>query len=400
MINKIFNNQNLSKIFFYIFIFLLPWQTRLILFPQKIEYLGFSIYLSEIFLWLALGFWLLESYKKIRFNKIFLFFYIFTFISLMWADNKISGFRLVLYMFEGMLIYEYIKNNKKIITSSIYIFLSSLFFAFLLGLSQFINLGSVEFKWLGLASRGAWNLGDIVLDDGVGRWLRIYGSLPHPNIFGGYLAVAILFIGYLIKKENKNNFRYFFNYFLAGVFTFGLLLTFSRSAWLAFIVAFLYFIFKNLSNKNVRKFFFFIIILSSLLVYIFYPLIKSRTTSSLIENRSISERQIFTKEALVLWKNNPLLGVGIGNYIVALEKQYLYKFEYQYQPVHNIFLLILTELGIFGFLLFLLLLRRVYKESHYKPLLILFIIVGLFDHYLWTLYPGVLLFWVSLSLSE
>ena len=214
------------------------------------------------------------------------------------------------------------------------------------------------------------------------------------------MAVAILFIGYLIKKENKNNFRYFFNYFLAGVFTFGLLLTFSRSAWLAVIVAFLYFIFNDLSNKNVRKFFFFIIILSSLLVYIFYPLIKSRSTSSLIENRSISERQIFTKEALVLWKNNPLLGVGIGNYIVALEKQYLYKFEYQYQPVHNIFLLILTELGIFGFLLFLLLLRRVYKESHYKPLLILFIIVGLFDHYLWTLYPGVLLFWVSLSLSE
>jgi len=80
-----------------------------------------------------------------------------------------------------------------------------------------------------------------------------------------------------------------------------------------------------------------------------------------------------------------------------------------YQPVHNIYLLIYSETGIFGIgafaLLIIFLLRDFLKGAVFRfgGYVILFpfvgmLLIGLTDHFLWTLHQGRLIFWLSLSL--
>jgi O-antigen ligase len=89
--------------------------------------------------------------------------------------------------------------------------------------------------------------------------------------------------------------------------------------------------------------------------------------------------------------------VGVGNYTLSLKKE-LYPNEnsYFYQPVHNIFMLILSEIGIFGFLSFLAFIfyfiYLIFKNNiYYLSLISALIIMFSFDHYYWTLHFGILL---------
>ena len=77
-----------------------------------------------------------------------------------------------------------------------------------------------------------------------------------------------------------------------------------------------------------------------------------------------------------------------------------------YQPVHNIYLLIYSETGILGITAFGLFLTFLIKDFivntkmeklyHYSFLIMFlsFLFVGLFDHFLWTLQQGRLMFWL------
>ncbi|MFA5133888.1 MAG: O-antigen ligase family protein [Patescibacteria group bacterium] len=391
--------NKISRYFFIIFGFLLPWQTRLILFPEKPEYLGFGIYLSEIFLWLAILFWL-PNLKKIKPPFIFLIFYFFGLLSLVWAPDKVAAFRVWLYLLEGGLVYFYLHSQKETRLIAAWAFLISLFAASIFGIWQFFNLGSPAFKWLGLAARGAWNLGDIVIEAGSGRWLRAYGPFPHPNIFGGYLAAAILSLFVILKPKEKFQrslvaFRMTVIYVFGGVFLFALFLTFSRSAWLGFAIAAIYFIFKNFKKEKIN-FFVFLSVLFVALYFIFQPLVMTRVgLGGRLEQKSNTERVESWREGFASWRKDPFFGGGIGTMDYKL--QVTNKMQ---EPPHNIFILVLTQLGAFGFFLYILFWRRLWKNKSLCSILILFLIIGVLDHYLWTLWSGQALFWATLGLSQ
>jgi len=105
-------------------------------------------------------------------------------------------------------------------------------------------------------------------------------------------------------------------------------------------------------------------------------------------------------------------GIGIGNYTAYTNaKDQLYGVEKQssaYQPVHNIYLLVISELGIFGLLALLLFLLSNTRCLTWKNpwtlglslAVVSLLTIGLFDHYLWTLHFGILLFWITFSLLE
>ena len=99
----------------------------------------------------------------------------------------------------------------------------------------------------------------------------------------------------------------------------------------------------------------------------------------------------FINEHFHLNNNKQLfLGQGLGlnsylNYSDDLE-------VYDIQPIHNIFLLILSEIGIIGVLLFINLIEKRKHNILSLGILTGFIILGLFDHYLWTSWTGLLLF--------
>lgn len=404
--------NKIQKIFFFFFILLLPLQTRLILTPGKTEFLTFSIYLSEIFLWLALGFWLARAdLGKIRIPRVFLFFCFFVFLSIAWSSDRVAAFRLWLFVFDGIVAYIFLREYGELRGAAVKCFLFSMFVAAIFGIWQFFHLSSPVEKWLGLAARGAWNLGDIVVAFDGERWLRAYGPFPHPNIFGGYLAAAILLVFVILRSRAEESrdpslaLRMTTAYIFLSVFLLALFLTFSRGAWLALVIAAVYFLAKNY-NRETKKLFIFSLIFIAAMGAVFWPFLKTRATSSgRLEGKSNTERLASWREGLTVWWNHPIFGAGKIHPNPPLQKEGAPPFEKGrlggiLQPPHNIFILILAELGLLGFLIYLFLWRNFWKNPAARPLLILFFVIGFFDHYLWTLWSGQILFWTTAAFLD
>jgi O-antigen ligase len=127
-----------------------------------------------------------------------------------------------------------------------------------------------------------------------------------------------------------------------------------------------------------------------------------------VEAISIEERASQYQTFPSVFALNPLTGVGPGAYVFALERISKGQPSWSYQPMHNVFLLILAELGTvgfgaFGYFLFeigrvVFAYRKttggIFAVSFFMALLIL----GSFDHYLFSLWPGLALLVLVLAL--
>lgn len=213
--------------------------------------------------------------------------------------------------------------------------------------------------------------------------LRPYGTFPHPNVAAAFLVFGlILLLGSNRIKKSKFDPA---SLFIAT----GLVVTFSKSALIAFAVA-LGIIFTKKKG--------FLILLITLLAA--GTLFLRNTSDSALP--TISERLVLIQKSLDISLINPLFGVGSNNFILELSKANLFSVSQirLLQPVHNIFFLILAENGAVGLLLFAALLFVVLKSVDTKTKLALFVsilIFGSIDHFLWTLQQGQLILWLSLG---
>jgi O-antigen ligase len=121
-------------------------------------------------------------------------------------------------------------------------------------------------------------------------------------------------------------------------------------------------------------------------------------------------RLLYANVGAKLIGNNPL-GVGVGTQVYYSVTNDLYQNRgltklWQWEPIHNLYLLIGSEIGLFGLLSFLAflgivswrLLRRVSLEAAVGvSLLVAILVLGLFDHFLWDLQPGRLLLWLTIA---
>ncbi len=84
---------------------------------------------------------------------------------------------------------------------------------------------------------------------------------------------------------------------------------------------------------------------------------------------------------------------------------------WQWQPIHNIYLLMASETGILGLIVFLIFITKLLiakvkfilknKNSEILAVVMMFFSLlgfGLFDHFLWTLQPGRLMLWLVLGI--
>jgi O-antigen ligase len=236
--------------------------------------------------------------------------------------------------------------------------------------------------WLGMSAQDPKKLGVSVIEYADERWLRAYGTLPHPNMLGGMLSVASLLALAMYAQtyvsmvpwygkwesmpaEEKTSFRNWdLGSFIAFLLTFiGLLLTFSRSAWLGFAVGSVLILFLGIAlfRGNVRR----AIVLAigklgsvALLIFMFFnavfgPLWIARTNDqSRLADVSVSERAQLMTDAHEIIAQHPLKGVGLGGYLPVLMAQEPGQQVYRYQPVHNAWLLLWSELGLAGIMLF------------------------------------------------
>ncbi|MBK7317848.1 O-antigen ligase family protein [Candidatus Villigracilis affinis] len=241
------------------------------------------------------------------------------------------------------------------------------------------------------------------------NFLRVYGLFPHPNILAGFALFGIAAAVGFIFSSKRTSWFIVTPFLMIG--TALLAVTFSRSAWLGLAAFFLVLLLK--SKLLDRKKIWFAISLS-LIVFasVMIPLRElflSRTTSPTtnIEKSSLVGRTWLNQQALSYAKEKPLTGIGAGSFVIQLAER---AGEFNFvEPVHNVPLLILSELGLIGIVILIALVFLIAKSivNANTPQAIIagalltgFGVIALFDHYLWSLAPGRMMLGLALGLWQ
>lgn len=438
---KILSFMRLSKIVKYLlllFFFLLPWQTRWIWHYGQLnggfwEYGTFSLYGTEILLWAVIILFAIDRFRhKEIWQKILVWeyfrrrkkilFHCFIVSSLVAAAVALSlspsiSYNFVFHVLEGACLFVILVYYSRAEGGGAK-FLPALWLGGvaqgLLALEQFLTQRVFACKWLGMAEQAGRQLGASVVEFGDGRWLRAYGSFGSPNSLGIYLAA--LFVLGLILYINATHPRIKILLSTGQLFILtGLLLSFSRGAWIAAVagvislLVILYFKKEKKQFSGIGEQLSASVLLIILLIFIFYPVFAARfNIGNRLELRSLREREAGYSEGLFfLQRSNFLFGVGPGVFTLASYQKFSQLSAWQYQPAHNIYLLILVEWGLAGAVLFAIFhikfLEIIVKNNLiFLPLAVTLIFSGVFDHWLWSMYTGVVFWWAvwGLALKE
>lgn len=379
----------IHKILFYILLMLLPtqlgyhfWPTWSLVLGRRIDYLSPTLYLTDIIIIFLLGTWLLSRPKIVHppIFKIVLFIG-FIVANIFFAANKMVAAFAWLKIVEMIALGLYIVQTKPKFSQIIFPLSISVLYSSVIAIAQFFLQHSIggQLWFLGERTFSFSAPGIARVDFGSLFKLRPYATFSHPNVLGGFLAITLPLI--VTKRHDTKKI------FLLPAFIFGivaLVLTFSRSAWVIFVLGISYIVYR----KN-KKLFIPVVLLIIVLLFII-----GRTFG--FQDESVVVRQQLNAAAVSMFTSAPIIGNGLGNFLVRLPGHLVSRTIYFLQPVHNIYLLILSETGMVGLAIFLWLIGKALKKEN--PFIFL-LLLGLVDHYFLTLQQGQLLFTVFLSLS-
>ncbi|HSM70980.1 MAG TPA: O-antigen ligase family protein, partial [Anaerolineales bacterium] len=256
-------------------------------------------------------------------------------------------------------------------------------------------LDPLNMKWPGLLEPSMQGASVVQMTDGL-RVLRAYGTLPHPNILGGFTFLALLGPASLFLRGKTPNYAAIV-LFCAGIVL--IVLTYSRATWLALTTFMLVLILKSKYFEVKKRF-----LLPSAAalafafsLYLIWNLVSPRISAQQSPTETISNvgRSWLTQQAMDMIRRHPITGAGIGSLVIELAQTAAEGAPIE--PVHNIFLLAASELGLIGFFLiaglFVLVVSTTMRARTPQAILVSAALAGagvisLFDHYFWTLAPG------------
>jgi len=393
----------------------------------RVDYLSPIIYTTDILiiLLLFLCLWrmgITSLWNFFKRNLLLVIFLLFFLESALFALRPLLGFywwfKLVEFSFLGYYIARTIR----------YPFQLSLV-ALLIGISSYLESLLAIFQYLSQSSLNGWlyYLGERTFTGstpGIANAsingsliLRPYGTFSHPNVLAAYLLFSSLFVAFFLVRKTVGMTRAV-SILMLLLNSVALVLSLSRVAlalWFILLCStIILYVFKT---KSYRKALFFAGLAGSFIGVILLPFLKTlflRFAQTSLTEEAYTQRATLITHTLTLIQQHPLTGVGLGSFIPALAPlQSALSIGLYLQPVHNIFLLIVSETGLIGFALFLWLLIRTYavaikkikqqnrfsKEYAFFLLLVTCcLFLGLFDHYLLTLQQGALLFALSMGL--
>ncbi|MDP3986513.1 MAG: O-antigen ligase family protein [Candidatus Veblenbacteria bacterium] len=402
---------------FYLLVFLLPWQTRYIFYDPQLfggtwEYGRLSVYgwdillvLLVVWLWPRLRQEFILAFRTSRSFYFFLLLVSLGFLTGAWATEPLLVSYWGLRLLEGGALWLIVRALKPKLSVVFWSLTLAGILQAVWGLAQFSSQIIAANKWLGVAAHPVAQGGTSVLLNEGGRWLRAYGGQVHPNVLGGLLVITSLATAWLITKASTVRQRYV----LITLYVLqlgGLFVTFSRAGWLALFASLAAGWWLVRESRAASQ----LVIVVTALVFVIMGAIlwqptKARlvgASTSRLEQQAIEERVTGIRESKSLLANAWWHGVGLGNYTAALAEYQPGLRAYRYQPVHNIFLLVLTELGIVGLLLLLWFAWRRLREYN-KSLLVFLVpilVTSLFDHYWWTSASMLLLFCLIIALGD
>ena len=413
--------KKLEKFLFYFFIFSIPFQIRKILFfastgDKFVEWNSGFLYFTDLLIIAVLFLGFLRGGIKFKKTDIWLgLFFLIVGLSLIASQNiGLSVYQLIK-LAEFILLFLYIKYNfeflqiKKILN----ILVASGVFQALLAIVQFFNQSSLGIKHFEAGIYNANIPGVATFFVNGAKFIRAYGTTPHPNVLAIFLLLAIFCIYglFLMNKKSKLLNILYITCFMLCVL--GLLVTFSRAVILVFVaVSLLFFLitflkFKKLKSKTIGLFLLFTVV-CCLFIVMFWSEISARFSAISPTEQAVSLRIYYNDIAISVIKEKPFLGLGLGNFVWYLFNNYQFKQFWLYQPVHNLYLLIASEAGVFGLIVFLIFIgkillerfKQIFKQHKFFIFYFLFFIfmaLGLIDHYLWTIQQSRLIFWIVLA---
>ncbi len=420
-------HMKLHKILFYIFLVLLPFQTRILYLADRsyvswyFDYhIAIFLYLTDILLIVCFTSWLIfdrpvfSKSTNVRLIIALIAFIILIILTLFHVKRIDLGIYQVFKWVEFCFVLTYIcttfRDRVDFSTSALILFVSAVFQA-TLGWIQFHMQHMLGLKLLGEYISPVGTPGLATIDTVAGKVIRAYGTMPQPNILGGFLVLGLIYGLFLVSRDTLlNKFQRLsiaagIAILLIGVFT-----TFSRISWAAAVFAIIGFVLFNSIKKHwlpIKVILLACLVSCATIGLLYNSSLQARVNTN--DSRSVTDRYFFNDLGLDMVKRFPISGVGIGNYVEAQKD--LYKLEpWQHQPPHNIFIFIAAELGLIGLGLFFWMLFVVIKNSWSKNifsdpllfttyiLLITFLLMGQFDHYFATIQQGRLMFAVVLGL--
>jgi len=359
----------------------------------KVNYLIPTIYWLDIMFLALFSYYVVLLLPKLWRKSIYIRWLIITVI-FFWVLHVVSHpeivviiniTRLIVYIGTGVLVSLGIKSRLKglnlvdILKKYNVWFLSLLLFSgvlqLIIGGLQYIHGTDLGFSMLGESDLVAGMVGSsfIVSDHSV--FLRAYGTFPHPNLYGAYFVVLLYLTLRILnvkelelrkKIELKQKYISVLSAILAVISVFGVILSFSRVAYLGVVLlvmgAVMEFILgRNFKNRVRNE--------------------KSMETKRLANGRSfkkgkkqvnsgfllagfdrtlnlgasLSERVYLLIVAGKIVLANIWIGVGAGMFVreipQVIDRSIMlvgYSGILLLQPVHNVFLLFLSEYGLLG----------------------------------------------------
>ena len=340
-----------------------------------------------------------------------------------------------------------------------------------IGVVQFFSQSSIGFTFLRESIISAQQAGIakvILLDYPL---VRPYGLFPHPNVLAGFLGFSLVVTtvyGWMYYKdlfhveqrsekisivprgtihENIKNtipsmsvvWSKLFHveqsawFYRSSLFVqlFCFLLTFSKSAYLGLFLAFIYFVYRlfhveqggffkkcfylTINSKNKKLFHVEHGLYIAIVLFFISALFLSLDWRYYFV-QPLNERVFIQKEFISIFFSVPLQGLGIGQFVYLMQNFFSEMLApWQFQPIHNLLLLVVSELGMIGLIAIvvpIVVWNKLFKKNVPRgtsrvsmmpvlsTLLMMYLLtLSLFDHYLWHIQQGQILLWILLAFS-
>jgi O-antigen ligase len=337
--------------------------------------------------WLALGilntvtlinifFFSKNQSFKFHENKIFQSFLIFFLISLMslaYALNPLEGLTKITDLFSLLtsliIVLHFIDTNS----------INRNYLLYLILLSLTIDITLTSIQYFTITNR---------IDFTFEQSNLIRGMYGNKNIASVSILLKLILSQVLIQS-NKSVYLKYYVLTITTISFYALFLLSSRTVFLAMIVSLVFLISvmllkklfygQNIKNELFNSLNFMLPLILSLIFFSFSSVkddqinLQNRV-SSMVEfegNESVSQRIRFYSSAFKYIKTNPFFGTGIGNWrilSIKYDSQYIFSYVVPYFA-HNDFIEILAEIGIFGFLAYLMFFFFIFKLNFKKLLM-------------------------------
>lgn len=388
-----------------VWILLLPWQTHYV-------YSDFKIYAFDVW-WVVLvitfiGYWYTHRELKPDWSWFWLGMAVITvgLVSGYWANDRDISLYYWLHLVAAISVAWMMAMSRISHVPLFWALLATGWVQTILLFWQWCQQRVTASTWLGMAEQLPANAGVPVVLTTAGRWLRPFGSFPHPNITAGWLVVCLL-AGTCLWLSVYKHWQRRVLLISNSVLTLGLLLTFSRSAVIVLLSCSLVLLLwqRRLLWPIITP----LLLTLVVVIILFHSFWFSRVTATdYVERTSITTRVTELNQSWSVIQTYWPRGIGIGNY-PSWQSQVVGE---PVEPVHVVLLLLTAELGVLGTVVWLIWLVSAYLPaihqarrhivSHLSPeiavltlLSLSMFLLGFFDHYTWTM-PSLLFVWMLL----